>query len=137
MGRGALMGRGVRGVRGTIFHPARMMPGGPAPERVAAMTTSDAARAPGGPRAATGTDFRLNTRPLLVGGVLIAAAGLLGLAGVVVSGSALAAAARDWAARQEVPPSELARQHWERARKATAAGATAWRNGTRQHAKHS
>jgi hypothetical protein len=39
---------------------------------------------------------------------------------------------RDWAGRQEVPPSEMARQQWSRAKAATTAGATAWRNGTRE-----
>jgi len=76
--------------------------------------------------------FRLNTRPLLVGGALMGVAGLVGLAGIVVAGTALAAAARDWAGRQEVPPSEMARQQWSRARAATTAGASAWRNGTRE-----
>ena len=81
--------------------------------------------------------FHLNTRPLIVGGVLMGLAGVLGLAGVAISGTALAAAVRDWAGRQEVPPSELARHHWERARKATAAGASAWRNGARERAPRS
>lgn len=82
--------------------------------------------------------FRLNTRPLIVGGALMGMAGLLGLAGAVVAGSALAAAMRDWAGRQEVPPSEMARLQWSRAKAATTAattaGATAWRNGTREQA---
>ena len=77
--------------------------------------------------------FRLNTRPLLVGGALMGLGGLLGLAGVVVSGSALAMAFREWSANQEVPPAEMARHHWKRAKAATAAGATAWRNGHREH----
>jgi hypothetical protein len=76
--------------------------------------------------------FRLNTRPLIVGGALMGVAGLLGLAGAVVAGTALAEAMRDWAGRQEVPPSEMARQQWSRAKAATTAGATAWRNGTRE-----
>ena len=76
--------------------------------------------------------FRLNTRPLLVGGALMGVAGLVGLAGIAVAGTALAAAARDWAGRQEVPPSEMARQQWSRAKAATTAGASAWRNGTRE-----
>jgi hypothetical protein len=101
-----------------------MMPADPGTANVAAMTNSrDPERA-----------FRLNTRPLIVGGVLMGLGGVLGLAGLVISGSALAAAARDWANRQEVPPSELARQHWARAKAATAAGTTAWRNGTQEHA---
>ncbi|HWG64167.1 MAG TPA: hypothetical protein VG253_20955 [Streptosporangiaceae bacterium] len=74
--------------------------------------------------------FRLNTRALVAGGVLMGIGGLLGLAGTVVSGSALASAMRDWAQRQEVPPTELARKHWTRAKKATATGVSAWRNGT-------
>ncbi len=97
------------------------------------MMSSDAAAkaSSGQPDAA----FRLNTRPLLVGGVLMGLGGLLGLAGVVVSGSALAMALREWSANQEVPPSEMARHHWERAKAATTAGATAWRNGHhREHA---
>ncbi len=78
--------------------------------------------------------FRVNTRPLIVGGVLMGLGGALGLAGVVVSGFCLAAAARDWANRQEVPPSELARHHLARAKAATSAGTAAWRNGTQEHA---
>jgi hypothetical protein len=78
--------------------------------------------------------FRLNTRPLIVGGVLMGLGGVLGLAGIVVSGSAMAAAVRDWANRQEVPPTELARHHWARAKAATVAGAATWRNGTQEHA---
>ena len=81
--------------------------------------------------------FRLNTRPLIVGGALMGLGGLLGLAGIVVSGTALAAAVRNWANQQEVPPTELARHHWARAKAATAAGATTWRNGTREHAPRS
>jgi hypothetical protein len=81
--------------------------------------------------------FRLNTRPLMVGGALMGLAGVLGLAGIVVSGTALAAAVREWASRQEVPPTELARHHWARAKAATAAGATHWRNGTQEHATRS
>ncbi len=101
-----------------------MKPADPAPGTVSAMTNSS------NPERA----FRLNGRPLIVGGVLIGLGGVLGLAGLVVSGSCLAAAVRDWANRQEVPPTELARHHWHRARAATAAGTTAWRNGTQEHA---
>jgi len=78
--------------------------------------------------------FRLNSGPLIVGGVLMGLGGVMGLAGVVVSGSCLAAAVRSWANRQEVPPSELARHHWSRAKAARAAGTTAWRNGTQEQA---
>ena len=99
-------------------------------------------RAPGTVRIMTNssspdTAFRMNTKPLLVGGVLMGLAGLIGLAGVAVASTALAAAARDWANRQETPPSELARYHWNRAKAGVAAGATAWRNGSREHAAQS
>jgi hypothetical protein len=61
-------------------HPARMMLAYPGTANVAAMTNS---REP--ERA-----FRLNTRPLIVGGVLMGLGGVLGLAGIVVSGASLA-----------------------------------------------
>ena len=101
-----------------------MTPAGSGTATVAAMTNSR------NPERA----FRLNSRPLIVGGVLMGLSGVLGLAGIVVSGSCMAAAVRDWANRQEVPPTELARHHWHRAKAATAAGTTAWRNGTQEHA---
>ena len=70
------------------------------------------------------TAFRMNTRPLLVGGALMGLAGLLGLAGLAVAGTAVAAAARDWANRQEVPPTEVAKHHWHRVRAASWPGRT-------------
>ena len=99
------------------------MPGGPPPGSLRIMTNSSS----------PDTAFRMNTRPLLVGGALMGLAGLIGMAGLTVAGTALAMAARDWANRQEVPPSEMAKHHWHRAKAATAAGATAWRNGIREH----
>jgi hypothetical protein len=104
-----------------------MMPGGPRPGSVRIMTNSSS----------QDTAFRMNTRPLLVGGVLMGLGGLIGLAGVAVASTALAAATRDWANRQEVPPTEMARHHWNRAKAGVAAGTTAWRNGTREHAAQS
>ncbi len=112
-------------------HPTRMMPAGRGHGDGGAMMTSDAVTA-NGRRGEADAAFHINTRPLLVGGALIGLAGVLGLAGVAITGTALGAAVRDWAARQEVPPSELARHHWDRAKKATAAGASAWRNGARE-----
>jgi hypothetical protein len=54
-----------------------------------------------------------------------------------VAGTALAAAARDWANRQEVPPTEMAKHHWNRAKAGIAAGATAWRNGASEQVSQS
>jgi hypothetical protein len=104
-----------------------MMPGGVRPGSVRIMSNSSS----------PDTAFRMNTRPLLVGGALMGLAGLIGLAGVAVASTAFAAATRDWASRQEVPPSEMARQHWNRAKAGVTAGATAWRNGTREQISQS
>lgn len=91
-----------------------------------------AARAAGGgrptPAVQLGT-FQVSTRPLLVGAALIGAGTLIGLAGMVISGSVVLAATRRWVDQMETPPSELARQQWEKARAATLAGASAWQNG--------
>ena len=115
-------GGAFRPVRGAN-HPGRMMSPDPGTVTVARMTDSR------NPEPA----FRVNSRPLIVGGVLMGLGGVLGLAGVVISGSCLAAAVRDWANRQEVPPTALARHHWERAKASASAGASAWRNGTQEH----
>ena len=71
----------------------------------------------------------LNTGPLLAGAVLIGLGSLLGLAGLAISATALAAAARRYVNNMEVPPSELAKQNLAKARAAASAGASAWRNG--------
>jgi hypothetical protein len=73
--------------------------------------------------------FQINTRAVIGGAVLIGIGGVLGLAGAALAGSAFFAAARRRVQQMEVPPSELARQNWARAKAATAAGVTAWRNG--------
>jgi len=81
--------------------------------------------------------LRLKSRPLVAGAALMGLGGLLGLAGIVISGSALAAAMRGWARQQEVPPSELAKLKWAQAKAAAGAGASAWRNGTQAPAGRS
>jgi hypothetical protein len=73
--------------------------------------------------------MQLNRSLLVGGGVLVGVGGLLGLTGMVLVGSALLSATRQWVKRLEQPPSELARRRWQQARVAAAAGAQAWRNG--------
>ncbi|HEY1616756.1 MAG TPA: hypothetical protein VGG25_04020 [Streptosporangiaceae bacterium] len=73
--------------------------------------------------------FEVSTRPLMIGGVLIAAGALAGLAGLLVGGSAIVIATRRWMDQLDTPPAELARQKWAQARAATQAGASAWQNG--------
>ncbi|MBO0771221.1 MAG: hypothetical protein J2P35_07180 [Actinobacteria bacterium] len=72
--------------------------------------------------------FRLNSGLLITGSVLAGLGSLLGLAGLALASAALAAATRRWVRQMEVPPGELARHQWARARAATSAGASAWRN---------
>ncbi len=68
-----------------------------------------------------------STGPLIAGGVLLGLGALFGLAGMVIAGSHLAAATRQWVGDMDVPPSELAKLKWEQARSAAAAGTETWR----------
>ena len=60
--------------------------------------------------------------------MLVGIGGLVGLAGMVVVGSASISAAGQRVAQLQRPPSELAKCNWQQARAASAAGATTWRN---------
>ena len=69
-------------------------------------------------------------RSLLIGRVgLVGIGGLLGFTGMVLVGSALLSATRQWVKQLEQPPSVMARRRWQQAKAAAAAGAGAWRNG--------
>ena len=61
--------------------------------------------------------------------VLIDVGGLLALTGTILGSSALPAATRRWVHQRETQSSELARRRWVQARRATMAGADAWRKG--------
>jgi hypothetical protein len=74
---------------------------------------------------------QVRSAPLVTGGSLVAIGGLIALAGVIVGGLHLLAATRQWISEMEVPPSELARLHWAKARAAASAGIGAYQNGTR------
>jgi membrane protein implicated in regulation of membrane protease activity len=77
--------------------------------------------------------FQVHTGMLLTGAALAGVGSLLGLAGLAISGAALADATRRWVNAMETPPSELAKQLAKaKAKAATVAGASAWRNGTGQ-----
>jgi hypothetical protein len=73
--------------------------------------------------------MQLNRRLLVGGGLLVGIGGLLGFTGMVLVGSALLSATRQWVQQLEQPPSELARRTWQQAKVAASAGAQAWRNG--------
>jgi hypothetical protein len=67
-------------------------------------------------------------RLLVSAAVLEATAGAIGLAGLVLCTVAVTMLTRQRMARMEVPPSELARLQWAKARAATSAGVGAWRS---------
>jgi hypothetical protein len=73
--------------------------------------------------------IQVNRRLLVGGGVLVGIGGLLGFTGMVLVGSALLSATRQWVNQLERPPSEIARRKWQQAKAAASAGAEAWRNG--------
>jgi hypothetical protein len=73
--------------------------------------------------------MQVNRSLLVGGGVLVGIGGLLGFTGMVLVGSALLSATRQWVNQLEHPPSEIARRGWQQARAAASAGAGAWRNG--------
>jgi hypothetical protein len=72
--------------------------------------------------------MQVNRSLLVGGGVLVGIGGLLGFTGMVLVGSALLSATRQWVQQLEQPPSEMARHTWQQAKVAAAAGAQAWRN---------
>lgn len=72
---------------------------------------------------------QINTRQVMSGAILIGLGGVIALAGIAMAGTALAAAFRERVRQMDVPPSELAKQNWNRVRAATAAGYAELRNG--------
>jgi hypothetical protein len=80
--------------------------------------------------------FQVSTRALAVGGGLMAAGAIVGLAGMLVTSAAMLAATRRWIDQMETPPSELARQKLAQARAATQAGTAAWHDGVSASARH-
>ena len=73
--------------------------------------------------------IQVNRSLLVGGGVLVGIGGLVGFTGMVLVGSALLSATRQWVNQLEQPPSEIAKRKWQQARAAASAGAEAWRNG--------
>jgi hypothetical protein len=72
--------------------------------------------------------IQVNRSLLVGGGVLVGVGGLLGFTGIVLVGSALLSATRQWVNQLEQPSSDIARRKWQQARAAASAGAEAWRN---------
>jgi hypothetical protein len=70
--------------------------------------------------------FKLHSTPMMTSAALIGAGSLIGLAGLIVGGTAMWSAARKWFLELEVPPSEVVKHKWHQAKAATNAGASAW-----------
>jgi len=73
--------------------------------------------------------LQFSTGPLAVSAVLVGVGGILAIAGFALGGVTLVSAARRRVQEMEQPPAELLRQHWEKTKAATAAGASAWHDG--------
>jgi hypothetical protein len=88
--------------------------------------------------AAPPSKIQVNRGRIRAGGILMGVGGALALAGATVAGTALMAAFRQRVQQMDVPPSDLARQHWHAAKHATSAGLDVWLkeqpNGQRQPA---
>jgi hypothetical protein len=107
-----------------------MMPRTPDPDNLGTTSVLRSAEAVTTMRNGTSQGrIQLNRSLLVGGGVLVGIGGLLGFTGVVLVGSALLSATRQWIDQLERPPSEIARRKWQQAKAAASAGAAAWRNG--------
>jgi hypothetical protein len=71
-------------------------------------------------------EFHLDSTPMIVGACLMGAAAIIGMTGMIVGGSAIISATRQWLNELEVPPSEVVKQKLSQTKAATAAGASAW-----------
>jgi nitrous oxide reductase len=70
--------------------------------------------------------LQFNRRQILTGSILIGVGGVVWLAGAALAGTALAMAFRQRVQQMDVPPTELARQHWSAVKHATSAGKDVW-----------
>ena len=77
-----------------------------------------------------------NSRAMIVGFALVATAGVIGLCGMGISGTALVRAVRRWVRAQQEPPSAVVKRKLSQAKAATAAGASAWQDGMATSERH-
>jgi hypothetical protein len=74
--------------------------------------------------------IRVNKKLLISGAALVGIGGGLAAMGVLLGSTAVASAMRQWVRQLDQPPSEMARQQWNKARAATLAGSKAWQGGS-------
>jgi hypothetical protein len=70
--------------------------------------------------------LQINQQQVIAGSILFGVGGALALAGAAVAGIAVVTAFRQRVQQMDVPPSELARQHWSAVKHATSAGMNTW-----------
>ncbi|MGD0701053.1 MAG: hypothetical protein ABSA02_14340 [Trebonia sp.] len=76
--------------------------------------------------AAPQSKIQVDMGHIRAGGILMGVGGAFVLAGATVAGRALMAAFRRRVQQMDVPPSDLARQHWSAVKHATSAGVDVW-----------
>ncbi len=72
--------------------------------------------------------FQLNSTPMIVGAALVGAGAIIGFTGMIVGGSAMINATRQWFRDLEVPPSQVVKHKIGQTKAATVAGASAWQH---------
>ena len=77
-----------------------------------------------------------DSKAMIVGFALVATAGVIGLCGMTLSGTALVRAVRRWVRAQQEPPSAVMKRKLSQAKAATAAGASAWQDGMATSGRH-
>lgn len=80
--------------------------------------------------------FQIHKAPIILGAVMVGTGGLIGLIGMLVGGTAMASACRQWFREIDVPPSEVVKQKWGQTKAATAAGSAAWQHHDGMHSTH-
>jgi hypothetical protein len=70
--------------------------------------------------------LKINKEQVVAGAALWGIGGAIALAGMALAGTALVTAFRQQIQQMDVPPTELARQHWTAVKHATSAGAGVW-----------
>jgi hypothetical protein len=76
------------------------------------------------------TRFSVNSTPMIVGAVLIGAGSLIGLSGMIVGGTAMVSATRQWFRELEGPSVEGAKTKLSQRTAAKMANASAWQQPT-------
>ena len=70
-----------------------------------------------------------NSKAMVAGFALVAAGGVIAMAGMGISGTAMINAIRRWVRAQQEPPTAIMKRKMAQAKAATTAGASAWQNG--------